>query len=78
MKRDVRSLLLSLRGYSAYLLRQIIQAAGRGHRPASPSAGGDNPRLPVPFHFRFFRVITWVNIVCQLGFPLALAFTPSV
>lgn len=78
MKRDVRSLLLSLRGYSAYLLRQIIQAAGRGHRPAAPFAGGGDTRLPVPFHFRFFRAITWVNIVCQLGFPLALAFTPSV
>ncbi|EBP1128268.1 hypothetical protein LO27_26735, partial [Salmonella enterica] len=32
----------------------------------------------VSFYSRAFRVITWVNIICQLGFPLALAFTPSV
>ncbi|MCO5784521.1 inverse autotransporter beta domain-containing protein, partial [Citrobacter meridianamericanus] len=34
--------------------------------------------LKEPVHFRYFRTVVWVNIVCQLLFPLALAFTPAV
>ncbi|WP_252839155.1 inverse autotransporter beta domain-containing protein, partial [Citrobacter meridianamericanus] len=30
------------------------------------------------FRLRYFRAIVWVNIVCQLLFPLTLSFTPVV
>ena len=64
MKRDIRSLLLWLRGLPVQLF-----SAFRSVRTG---------QTPVSFHSRAFRIITWVSIVCQLGFPLALAFTPSV
>lgn len=40
------------------------------HRKPDPDEG--LPRI------RYFRAIVWVNIVCQLLFPLALVFTPAV
>ncbi|MEG1247742.1 MAG: invasin domain 3-containing protein [Citrobacter sp.] len=76
MKRDIRSLLLWLRGLPAQIF-SVFRSVRAGFRQAAPARYGQ-ASASVPFHFRFFRVITWVNIVCQLGFPLALAFTPSV
>ncbi|MEB2724200.1 hypothetical protein VC180_17660, partial [Citrobacter braakii] len=76
MKRDIRSLLLWLRGLPAQIF-SAFRSVRAGFRQAVSARHGQ-ASASVPFHSRAFRVITWVNIVCQLGFPLALAFTPSV
>ena len=39
---------------------------------------GREEGLAEPVHFRPSRTIVWVNIICQLLFPLALSFTPAV
>lgn len=54
-------------------LRTLLLLRGKWislHRKPDPDEG--------PPRIRYFRAIVWVNIVCQLLFPLTLAFTPAI
>ncbi|EEF4509529.1 hypothetical protein FWL67_21650, partial [Salmonella enterica] len=69
MKQNINSFFDSVRSGVRFVLLQGRRKISRRRRTGLYAE---------PERFRFFRAIVWVNIICQLFFPLALSFTPAV
>ncbi|EKI3327437.1 inverse autotransporter beta domain-containing protein, partial [Salmonella enterica] len=74
----IRFLLMFMRDFCVRVLSVLCSRLARVWSAVIPAGNSGDRLTHVSFYSRAFRVITWVNIICQLGFPLALAFTPSV
>ncbi|EAO7619161.1 hypothetical protein BCN13_27920, partial [Salmonella enterica] len=78
MNGNIRLLLMFMRDFCMRVLSVLCSRLARVWSAVIPAGNSGDRLTHVSFYSRAFRVITWVNIICQLGFPLALAFTPSV